>query len=133
MGLIWPVVLPTLEGVCKRHPYYHSPESLYQSFVDGRSQLWVVVDDDKEEKLRAVFATQIYRTDVDCQVCSIVLCASSNGSKSTEWVDLISEVEEWGRSQGCERMRLEARRGWVKPLRERGYAPAHTIVEKELG
>ena len=47
------------------------------------------------------------------------------------WRDVISEVEEFARSQGCSSVRIEGRPGWVKMLRSNGYIN-RPFLEKRL-
>ena len=128
----WPFVEPTLSEVCERHPDCHSLEALRTRFINNAYQLWLVIDTDETEPVRAVFCTELYRTDVGAKTCAIVICAAANGSDAKDWVHLILDVEKWATNQGCARFRLEARRGWVKWLRPKGYQPGHMILEKGL-
>ena len=43
---------------------------------------------------------------------------------------LISEVEDWARTQGCDIMEAEARPGWARSMKE--YKKTRIILEKWL-
>lgn len=129
---VWPHIEPTLAEVCDRHPDFHSLDAFRSRFNGNAYQLWLVIDMAEDLPLRAVFCTEIYRTDVGAKICGITICAAANGSDAKDWVHLIADVERWAAGQGCKRMKPEARRGWAKLLRSMGYHPGHVILEKEL-
>lgn len=132
VDVVWRSVEPTLASVCERHPDCHSLEALYTRFNNSAYQLWLVIDMNEADPVRAVFCTEVYRTDVGAKTCAIVICAAANGSSARDWVHLIADVEAWASREGCTRFRLEARRGWVRWLRPKGYQPGHMILEKGL-
>lgn len=50
--------------------------------------------------------------------------------------ELVNELrpmaEDYGREQGCTRVRVSGRPGWIRALRGQGYAPASAACAKEL-
>lgn len=100
----------------------HTLDSLKTELEAGRSQLWIV----HNTRVRAVCVTTINIYPAD-KVCLIWLCA---GEGRNEWIDLISDIEEWARGLGCLRTRIQGRPGWERVLSD--YSKTNIILEKRL-
>ncbi|CAN0493160.1 unnamed protein product, partial [Phaeothamnion confervicola] len=61
------------------------------------------------------------------RVARIVGCVGEHRAK---WVHLISEIQDWSRSQGCVAMEIVARKGWAKALPD--FQMTHVILESDL-
>ena len=46
------------------------------------------------------------------------------------WLPLIAEIENYARTEGCTRVRIYGRKGWLRALD--GYEAKHIIMDKEL-
>jgi len=53
------------------------------------------------------------------------------GKQINSWVDT-KIFEKFGKLEGCNRIEIVGRKGWVKKLISRGYKQTHYIVTKEL-
>ncbi len=62
------------------------------------------------------------------KVCIITVCAGSNMER---WLPLIGQIETYAKREGCARVRIYGRRGWLRVLD--GYEQKHVIMDKELG
>jgi hypothetical protein len=62
------------------------------------------------------------------KVCIITVCA---GSDMKRWLGLIGQIESYARREGCARVRIYGRKGWLRVLD--GYAQKYVIMDKELG
>lgn len=92
-----------------------TPETFRHSVETGKSQLWVIVDPERKGpgRFRAILATQLAHVMSGMKICTIIMCA---GTGRRDWVHLIDRLADWARSEGCERFKISARRGWVKDL-----------------
>jgi len=129
LDVVWGRVLPTLVEVCERHPDQYTPDSLRARFETGDYQLWLITED---SDLLALFVTQIYVSDAGVLIATIRICAAVNDTPAAEWIGLLSEVEDWAKAQGCVRLWMEARRGWLRSLRPAGYTAGHVVLDKDL-
>lgn len=96
---------------------------LLGALLNGRFLLWVAVG----ERLEAVAVTEVAETTVG-KVCVVVACG---GSKLKRWIGLLNGIEQYAQAEGCERMRIYGRKGWVRVLP--AYKAKRVILEKELG
>jgi hypothetical protein len=62
------------------------------------------------------------------KVCIITVCG---GSDMKRWLPLIGQIETHARVEGCKRVRIYGRKGWLHVLD--GYEEKHIIMDKELG
>jgi len=46
------------------------------------------------------------------------------------WRDLIGKLEDYGRAEGCARMRIIGRKGWARVLKK--YSQPCIILERQL-
>lgn len=116
LAVLWPHIGHYVDEFCDRSRGEITPETLRHSVEMGESQLWVILDPEKKRKpdqFRAVLATQLAHTMSGMKVCTIIMCA---GRARKEWVHLIYRLADWARSEGCERFKISARRGWVRDL-----------------
>lgn len=93
--------------------------------IQGKAQLWIVWGDG----VRAVFGTYLYESGHKEMLARGLFCT---GKEMGEWVHLIRDLEAWGRAEGCKRLKLLARRGWERALKEYGYRVTHVELSKEL-
>jgi hypothetical protein len=47
------------------------------------------------------------------------------------WLPLLGEVEAYAKREGCARVRIFGRKGWLRVLD--GYEHKHIIMDKDLG
>jgi hypothetical protein len=54
------------------------------------------------------------------------------GGEMTDLLDMRGGMEAWARSQGCEFVTINGRRGWARVLKPYGYVPDAEEVRKAL-
>ena len=59
--------------------------------------------------------------------CIIAVCG---GSDMKRWLPLIEQIEAYAKHEGCKRVRIYGRKGWLRVLD--GYDEKHIIMDKEL-
>lgn len=86
----------------------------------GTLQLWAAIASGGYALAAAV-------TELQRETCLIWLLG---GAQMERWLHMIGEMERWAQLEGCTRMEIHGRRGWLKVLPE--YHMAHIVMRKEL-
>src|SRR5262245_38613617 len=89
----------------------------------GRSLLWLAWNG---RAIESAAATILINSEVG-KVCIITVCG---GSDMKRWLPLIGQIENYAKREGCARVRIYGRKGWLRVLD--GYKPEHIIMDKEL-
>lgn len=118
INAVWRDAVTWLEPAIKRSGGRYTVPTVYDAIKRGDMQLWTVGD---------AYCT----TEVACYPALTVLCINHLGGRNMgRWIHEIAHIEEWGRSQGCERVEIVGRAGWAMALP--GYSKAGYITEKKL-
>jgi hypothetical protein len=120
---IWPHVSPLLKAACYR-TRLNAFEDIEAEILAGKSLLWMAWNGLAVE---SAAATVIINTAIG-KVCIITACG---GSDMKRWLPLIDQIEAYARAEGCRRVRIYGRKGWLRVLN--GYQEEHVIMDKELG
>lgn len=130
-----PVAQPDLEAVLPQvHPWLKDVEKLvsgkltYPQLIDGiyhgRAQLWLV----KRDAPVAAIVTEIL-TYPSVRYCHVMIV--SGGGNAKEWHrPVIEQIEGWAKRQGCDKVEMYGRKGWLRLLPE--YRIKQYRMEKEL-
>lgn len=119
---IWPLVRPLLENACRRTAL-NGFADFEADIVAGRSLLWIAWNG---SAIEAAAATVITDTDLG-KVCVITLCA---GRGMQRWLRLIDRIEAYAKDEGCTRMRIFGRKGWLRVLD--GFEAKHVVMDKAI-
>jgi hypothetical protein len=119
---IWPQVRPLLENACHRTSL-NAFADFEADILAGRSLVWLAWNG---SAIEAAAATALTNSDLG-KVCVITLCA---GRGMTRWLKLIGGIEAYARDEGCTRIRIFGRKGWLRVLE--GYEARHVVMVKEL-
>jgi len=119
----WPHVSPLLKAACHRTGL-NAFSDIEADIVAGRSLLWVAWNGQAIESAAAT----ILINSGSGKVCIITACG---GSDMKRWLPLIGQIENYARREGCARIRIYGRKGWLRVLD--GYEQKHVIMDKELG
>ena len=120
---IWPHVGPLLRAACRRTEL-NAFADIEADILSGRSLAWLAWSGSAVE---AVAATILINSEIG-KVCIITACA---GGDMKRWLPLIDHIENYARGEGCTRVRIYGRKGWLRVLE--GYEEKHIIMDKELG
>ena len=90
---------------------------------NGSALLWLAWNG---ETVKAAAVTELGQANAE-KFCTIVACG---GHDRSQWLPLIAGLEAYGKTQGCNAMRIYGRRGWRKLLPE--YRTTRVLLEKEL-
>lgn len=123
---IWPHVAPLLRKAILRTGLSAFAD-IECDILDGRALLWIAVSGEGSRlAIEAVASTSLQQTDAG-KICVITACA---GMHMSRWLPLIADIETYARSEGCTRVRIFGRKGWLRTLE--GYRAKHIILDKEL-
>ena len=119
---IWPHVSSLLRAACRR-TRLNAFADIEADILAGRSLLWVAWNG---RAIRAAAATILI--DTECgKVCIITVCG---GNDMKRWLPLIGQIESYADREGCARIRIFGRKGWLRVLD--GYKQRHVIMDKEI-
>ena len=124
LHIMWPLVVRWIDEA-QASSRYASTIDVFNAIVSREAQLWVVWNNHKPG---AVIVTQLHNSSKG-KYCGIWICV---GEGRIDTQHLISELEQWAKSEGCAFMRHEARPGWSRVLKAYGYEMPHVILEKDL-
>ena len=120
---IWPHVSRLLKAACRRTEL-NAFADIEADILSGRSLLWLAWNG---RAIEAAAATILINSDIG-KVCIITVCG---GRDMTRWLPLIGDIEAYAKREGCTRLRIYGRGGWLRVLD--GYTQKHIIMDKELG
>lgn len=118
----WPHVAPLLKAACVRTELSAFAD-IEADICSGRSLLWIAWNG---QGIDAAAATVLINTEIG-KVCIITVCG---GRAMRRWLPLIAEIENYARDEGCTRVRIFGRNGWLRVLE--GFEERHIIMDKEL-
>lgn len=124
---MWPLVVPYLQRAVD---YSEGTTTLKETVSDiaaKRKQLWVIIDEEKQPKAAAVSMLQKFESGLI--LATIVLLGGESGHLF-DILELRSEFETWARTEGCNRVKIYLRKGWVKKLPE--YKLSAFVMSKDI-
>ena len=124
IDLVWPVVLPMLQRAIDLNDGDFDGNHVYERLMEDTMQLFVGYNTD-DIIYAAVTELIPYQYN---KALRIVLMGVK---QINSWVDT-KTFEKFGKLEGCNRIEIVGRKGWVKKLISRGYKQTHYIVTKEL-
>jgi len=124
----WPHVEAMLEAATATSRGRETAFDIRRAVRAEDAQLWLWWDDSRR-KATAVAVTQIVLHPRK-KACRIRIVT---GEDMGAWLDQgLAELEAWARSLGCELMEANARPGWGRVMKGRGYQVGHHFIEREL-
>lgn len=124
---VWPVVGPMLQKAIDYSRGTTTLEDCVRRVAAKEAQLWLVIDTDQGNKVMAAGVTSLQKFPTGVLICNIELFG---GEHMHEWFEQKEEFEKWAKEEGCREVRLFARKGWAKHLKD--YRLTHYLMTKEL-
>lgn len=118
----WPLVEEMICGAYERVGLV-LPADTDNHLARGTLLLWLALDADLQILCAAITAL----IDADCRVCEIRAAA---GTDMRRWLPFHLELERFALAEGCAKVRLRGRRGWLRVLS--GYRLVGEFMEKDL-
>jgi hypothetical protein len=101
-------------------------ETLKRRLIENDAILLVVLE---HNNIIAAIVAEIVETDGP-RVCHIIACG---GHKADLWLDKwYSVIIPIAKEQGCTRLSLTGRKGWVKKLSKYGLSHAYTTLDQDI-
>lgn len=123
---VWPAVAPLLRQATARTGLSAFAD-IECDVLAGRAVLWLAVSGEGGGlAIDAAASTCLQRTDAG-KVCVITACA---GTDMARWLPLMSGIENYARDEGCARVRIFGRKGWLRVLGR--YRAKHVVMDREL-
>lgn len=119
---IWNEVTPYIEKVLNKTNLWYSIEDIYASLSKAKMQLWTSFEG---TQLKSICITQIL-IHPKHKSLEIILHAGDNKHGH----QFLKPIEEWAKSQGCDKVFLKGRKGWIKRMPD--YRLESVTLEKEL-
>lgn len=120
---IWPHVRSLLQEACRRTGL-NAFADIEAEILAGRSLLWIAWNG---STIESAAATVLINSESG-RVCIITVCG---GSGIKRWLYLVGQIEDYAKREGCARVRIHGRKGWLRVLD--GYEQKYVIMDKELG
>ena len=119
---IWPLVRDKLYSAVRRTDLSHSLD-VARDVLHGDGVLWLACDG---QEIEAAAVTLLTRTDRHL-VC---LITALGGSNMERWLPLLSQIEDWAKSEGAALVRVMGRPGWARVLKD--YEVSNVVLERAL-
>jgi len=127
IGQAWPLIAPLLETAVAQSEGIFTLEGVARDVAEHRKQLWVVLDDENQNRAMAAGVTSLVTYEGGVKTAFIELLGGEN---MKQWFSLKPEIEAWAKSEGCAELNMWARKGWAKHLPD--YRIARYLMRKEL-
>ena len=124
---MWALICPILERGVERSHNTETVEGNLRAIMAKQKQLWVAISDEK--KIIAAAVTMLHQYQTGLKEAVILVLGGEDGTLS-EILDLRGELEGWAKVEGCGRVRILARKAWVRHLPD--YKLAAYVMSKEL-
>lgn len=124
IDLVWPVVLPMLQRAIDLNDGDFDSDYVFDNLMKDTMQLFIGYS--KDDIIYASVTELLpYQHN---KALRIILMG---GKQIDSWVDT-KIFEKFAKQQGCNRIEIVGRKGWIKKLESRGYKQTHYIVTKEI-
>lgn len=118
---VWDKVKPLIKKVLNKIDFCYTIENIKDLLISQDMQLWTSYN---KTQLESVCVTRVMMQP-QYKSLEIVLMAGRLNA-----LPFLKNVEEWARSIGCKKIKIEGRKGWVKILPD--YSQKTVQLEKEL-
>jgi hypothetical protein len=119
---VWPHVAAMIVHAMRRGGLGDAAE-VARRLAAGRALLWLAWDG---ERILAAAVTELGEVGGE-RLCTIVACG---GQGLARFAPLLAGLERYAVAEGCARMRICGRRGWMRALA--GYRLRAVVIEKSL-
>jgi hypothetical protein len=125
INAVWEDVRALIEGACATTRGKFDAHDIKAGLLTGEDQLWIW-------RTATAFAVGITRLAnyPKQRVCTLRIVTGNN---MEEWAEpCIKTIEKWAKANGCHAMEFQARPGWERFLRPRGYDKTHVYLERAI-
>lgn len=108
INLIWPEIEPMIIKVLKKCEEDYTIESIKDSLLEKKIQLWTSYNRGIEAFILTHIA--IYPNH---KICEIFMCGGAN---LHNWLRFLPNLKEWALNLDCKYIRFQGRTGWERKL-----------------
>lgn len=119
---LWPHVSDLIHRAIRRTNLSHSQDIDFD-VLNGDGLLWIAWNG---RAVEAAATSSLIETDTE-KICVLTACGGENMRR---WIGLLGKIEDYAKAEGCSRVRIFGRKGWVRMLER--YRIRNVILEKEL-
>lgn len=122
---IWPQVRDHINAALDYTKGEISESLVKEKLIKGENLLLVVFD----KEIIASIVCEIIQT-CGVKVCHILACG---GTKADTWLDKWYDlIVPLAKEQGCSRISISGRVGWIKKLGKYGFKHAYTTIDQDI-
>jgi hypothetical protein len=111
---LWGEIAPLLEKAVAASGGITTLETELDELLSLRKQCWVVVTDNGgKQVISAAGVTSLQQHPGGLSVANIEMLGGEN---MKTWFSLKGEFEKWAKAEGCNEVRMFARKGWAREL-----------------
>ena len=126
IDLIWERVSHQIDSALSHTKGELKLSTVYDRLIANEILLLVVAD---KNQIAASIVVEFPETDGP-KVCHIMACG---GDKADLWLDKwYDAIIPIAKEQGCSRLALTGRKGWIKKLSKYGFKHAYTTLEQDI-
>jgi len=124
----WPTLSPLLQSSIDHGQEETTLTGYLRKVLNYQAQLWVFLDDNNQ--LKGCGLTQFLEYSTH-RTLHIIACA---GVDWLEWADSYYIVENFARDNGCKRVEMWGRDGWLRRLPKviPGWKQAYVVMSKDI-
>jgi len=122
---LWPAVFPHLVYGRKHLEEYLSLEDVYVMVYSGQMQMWLGIN---EAQIELVGLTQA----LDYPRCRALRFVWIGGSGVRHYQQYLDWLELCAKRNGCGKIEVLGRPGWLRVLAPHGYEPKATLLVKDI-
>jgi hypothetical protein len=123
---LWPLAAPLLRSAISRTGLSAFVD-IEQDVLRGNALLWIAVSNmEGALTIEAAASTLLQLTDAG-KVCVITACSEKDRLR---WLPLIAGIEAYAKDEGCQRVRIFGRKGWLRVLD--GFEEEQIVMDKKL-
>lgn len=118
----WPAVMPMVEEGYRANDLF-LPVNIEKDLIDGLKLLWLACDGGH---ILAVMVTEL-ELRPSGKICYL---GATCGRDLRSWKNLQQKIENYAKSEGCSKLVIEGRKGWIRALP--GFCEVRSTIEKQL-
>lgn len=105
---VWSDVEPLLAEACSYSNGAYTPKGVVDEMAEGRFRMIALADD----HVRAIMVVCVEKYPG----LNVLLCVLASGENLKDWIPYEQDLDDFGRTYGCARVRMIGRKGLAKML-----------------
>ena len=128
INTVYPMVKEELEDILRKAENGYYAEDILKYLNENEMQLWVIWDNENQEKKGFVITEIIERPRL--KFCSVFIMTGTNRRR---WqYEGMKNLIDFAKQNGCKKGISYARKGWTKIFKQYGFKDTHVALEIKL-